>query len=190
MKNKVFKEGDKVVVNTSEFNPYICREGDILIVKDNHEFTPNDCLGGLYLGWGYIDTHWLNACGNNRFKEYEELETFDLKNSTWFISVKNANELSAVAKWLEQFGIKPQFSGNWIEGIDCIVKDVKDCNYFFRANLSDQRNRDLVEVKVEFETTTVVKNVEYLKSEKQKRIEELEKELLELTEELEVLKNE
>lgn len=187
-----YKDGDKVKVLTNEFKYVLINKGDVLVVKDDYAYELDYDLS-YYLGGGYINTHWLNSNNRGRFEEYKEkkeMQDFDLKNSTWFIRVKNANELTAVAKWLEQFGIKPQFGAGWINGIDCIVKDVKDCNYFFRGMLSDQRNHDLAEVKVEFETTTVVKNIEYPKSEKQKRIEELEKELLELTEELEELKNE
>lgn len=186
-----YKDGDKVKVLTNEFKYVLINKGDVLVVKDDYAYELDYDLS-YYLGGGYINTHWLNSNNRGRFEEYKEnkeMQDFDLKSNTWFIRVKNANELTVVAKWLEQFGIKPQFGANWISGINCVVKDIKDCDYFFRGNLDDQRC-DLAEVKVEFETTTVVKNVEYPKSEKQKRIEELQLVIAEASKELEELKNE
>lgn len=185
MTNKLYKEGDKVVAMINGFN--VCDLGDILTVKDDYSYETDNC--GYYLGGGFIDTHWLNNHGRDRFKEYEELETFDLKTNTWFIRVKNANELTAVAKWLEQFGIKPQFGAGWVNGINCIYKDSNSINTFVRTATTDIPSHEN-EIVVKFETTTVVESVEYPKSEKQKRIEELQLVIAEASKELEELKNE
>lgn len=184
-----YKDGDKVVAMTNEFDT--CDLGDILTVKDDYAYEL-DYDSGYYLGGGYINTHWLNSNNHGRFEEYKEkkeMQDFDLKSNTWFIRVKNANELSAVAKWLEEFGIKPQFSANWVNGINCIYKDSKSMNTFVRTNTSDVVSSEN-EIVVEFERTTVVKSVEYPKSEKQKRIEELQLVIKQANEELEELLNE
>lgn len=184
-----YKDGDKVVVMTNEFDT--CGTGDILTVKDDYTYEL-DYDFGYYLGGGYINTHWLNSNNRGRFEEYKEnkeMQDFDIKSNTWFIRVKNANELSAVAKWLEQFGIKPQFAATWVNGINCIYKDSKSIDTFVRTATSDIPSNEN-EIVVKFETTTFVESVEYPKTEKQKRIEELQLVIAEASKELEELKNE
>lgn len=180
--NKVYKDGDKVKVLTSQFTP--CKKGDILIAKDDHTYEHDNC--GYYLGGGFIDTAWLNERNHGRFEEYEE---FDMKNSTWFIRVNNAEQLKAVAEWLEPQGIKSQFGTGFIPGTNCICKDRTDTNYFFRAVLDEDVLKNIQEVVVNFETVTQVSSVVYPKSEKQKRIEQLEQQIAEANKELEDLKN-
>lgn len=170
-----FKAGDKVVL-LKDMDYAV--KGSILTCVDNYsvKIDSND----FYYSSKFANTAWVNRVPQffKLMEEKEEMQ-FDMKKEPWFIRVNNKEESKVVQEWLFTLGLKWIRDSHAVKYLDAKII----CNVFtdgvlsknlLKTDFMEEVHSSAQEIKLTFKT--VIDSVEYpvVKSEQQKKVEELE----------------